>query len=131
MASSIEEVVLECLEFQPRHGGLVVDQLESASGRLVYRRSAGWILELCEDFVHIRRVGWRGVYKAAAVELFRHAGEERVTPEELEAVQAAEQQARKAFREQQDAEVVAEFEAAFDSILPEYVDAPEITVAAE
>lgn len=129
MASSIGDAVLEYLDRPvPRHGGMLIDQLETQSGRVVYRRSAGWVLELCLDTncVHIQKQGWTA-YKCASVELFRHAGEERVTPEELEAAAIAEERARLL----QDDEAIAEFERAFDSIIPEYLDAPEIEVAAE
>jgi hypothetical protein len=124
---NIESAVLEYLEFQPRHGGIVVEQLETASGRVVFRRKFGWIIELTTHAVHIRRLGW-AVHQMAARDLFRYAGQERDTPEEIEAVAVAEERARLDARAQLERAAISEFEHAFDSILPEYIDAPELVV---
>lgn len=65
----------------PRYGGQMVDQVELHHGR-VFRKSDGWNLELCHDGVHISRKA-SSVYRFGELDLFRHAGDYRETPEEL------------------------------------------------
>lgn len=65
----------------PRYGGQMVKQVELQSGR-VFRERDGWTLELCPEGVHIGRLG-STVYRFGEIELFRYAGDDRETPEEI------------------------------------------------
>lgn len=123
MAFGIEAAVLDALaEREATRGGILVAQVETVSGR-VFRAKDGWVLELCagEDALHIRLIG-STVARKAELDLFTYAGDERPTEAEVAAAAADDQRKEQARR---DAE--AEFNAAFDAILPEFLDAPEIT----
>lgn len=127
--TSIESAVTEALkDLEPRHGGMMVAQAETVSGR-VFRRSAGWSLELCPgaDSLHVQLIG-SSVYRRADLDLFRYAGDERVTDEEMAAAALEDTRREQARRE---AEADAEFDRLF-ARLDEFEDAPEITfIAAE
>lgn len=126
----IEAAVLDALaEREATRGGVLVAQAETVSGR-VFRARDGWVLELCagEDCLHIRLIG-STVARKAELDLFTWIGDERVTEVEMRAAQAADEAAEVARRA---ATADAEFDHLFDSILPECLDAPEITfIAAE
>ena len=125
----IEAAVLDALaEREATRGGILVAQVETVSGR-VFRARDGWVLEMCggEDCLHIRLIG-STVARTAELDLFTWIGDERETLAEVEAARLADEAAENARRA---AAADAEFDHLFDSILPEYLDAPEIVLAAE
>lgn len=118
--SGVQESVRAALGHRvPRHGGMLVDQVELKSGR-VFRACDGWILEACADGIHISRVA-STVYRFGELELFRHAGDYRETPEEIAAVLGLEEDRRL---------LEAAVEAAVDNVA-DYDDSPTIVMEAE
>jgi hypothetical protein len=113
----IEVAVTEALaERVASRGGILVDQVVTVSGR-VFRARDGWVLEFCQDILHISLIG-STVRRSAELELFAYAGDDVPTSAELEA-------AEKADRERELVRSAAEFNAAFNHIT-DYEDAPTI-----
>lgn len=114
---------------RPMHGGVLVDQANTLSGR-IFRASDGWIIELCNPFgcdacVYIGCIG-SSVVRRAEIELFTHVGCMEPTEQELQAAARVDMELEEKRRA---AAVDAELDALFDRIAVEYFDAPSIEVA--
>lgn len=105
----------------PMYGGILVDEVETVSER-VMKASEGWVLELCHDALHIRRVG-STVYAQADLDLFTYAGGPRPPKgEEIETRTALDLEAELARRADE------EFDDLFAKMAaPEYEEPPVIT----
>jgi hypothetical protein len=129
-AVSIASTVESALEYLPRHGGEIIEQVQMVSGR-VFRRRDGWIIELCDKFgenarVHLSKYG-TSVTAQAEIALVYKAGEEEPTLDELEAARLRDEAARKA---QEVTALDAELDELLARITAEYADAPHIEFTA-
>ena len=126
---SIEQALLGlCAESCPLHGGELVSR--AVAGSTVYSRETGWVVEVTTTTVYLRRHGEQEIL--APLSLFSEVvgGDPSDMPTEADltattAQENALEQVRRA------SAVDLEFDHVFNSFLDEYLDAPEIVVAAE
>lgn len=116
-------------ERKPQHGGELVAQAKTLSGR-IFRARDGWVIELCRKLypdahVYIGHIS-SSVVRKAPIELFDQVGAEELTKAELEAAKEADEALENARRS---AAIDAELEALFRRISAEYPDSPEIEYA--
>lgn len=117
----------------PMYGGQLIECAITESGAVVRARD-GWIIEMCDDALHIRRVG-SSVHAHADRALFSHFGDEPPhLPGELEAANVLDRQnyregmadlVRRHREVEKQMAVDAEFDRLFDS-LKDYDDAPHV-----
>jgi hypothetical protein len=107
----------------PMHGGRLVECVITASGK-VLRASDGWVLELCDTALHIRRIG-SSVHACADLDLLVHAGGEPTPSEnEISAANVIDRMNYRAgmanlvrrLRETEESKLDAEFDRLFDAL---------------
>ena len=125
----IEQALLgACAEHCPLHGGELVSR--AVAGNTVYSRETGWVVEVTADTVYLRRHGEAEILAPLSLfsEVVQGDPSDMPTEADLTATTAREEALEQVRRA---AAVDAEFDHIFNAFLDEYLDAPEIVLAAE